>query len=141
MKTLLPREDYEFIFSRVPRVCVDLLIRSGSWILLGRRTAVPFQGKFGMPGGRIMFGERIAEAAQRIATDEIGCGVQNVRVCGHFEYLNEDDTFVRHSLAFICSADLAGKIKTSPGCFKELAYFDPAKVDLIPGLAGKLARL
>lgn len=51
-------------------------------ILLIRRNFEPFIGCWGMPGGKILFGEHIEEAAAREVREETGVRARFERFCG-----------------------------------------------------------
>ena len=57
----------------MPLVSVDLvMIRNGREVLVGMRTNRPAQGCWFVPGGRILKGESIARARERIIRRELG---------------------------------------------------------------------
>lgn len=58
-------------------------------ILLARRTKAPFEGLFSLPGGRVEFGERLAEAAKRELQEETGLILHPTFLTLH-EVLGED---------------------------------------------------
>lgn len=74
-KKWLSDKDYDFIYSRVPRLCVDLAIKSKKGVLLTKRLIEPYKNTWHMPGGRVKFRESLADAIQRIAQDELGTKV------------------------------------------------------------------
>lgn len=65
--------DFVQLIDAMPLVSVDLvLIRNGREVLVGMRTNRPAQGCWFVPGGRILKGEPIARARERIIRRELG---------------------------------------------------------------------
>lgn len=103
----LSEKDYNFIYSRVPRICVDLVIKTYSTVHLIQRDTQPYKGKWHLPGGRIRFRESIDKAIQRIAKDEIGINVKVECVLNVMEFTRETQQGnKRHSIsiAFLVKA-------------------------------------
>lgn len=67
----LTHEEYTAIYKRVPRLSVELVIRSSSGILLAKRAIEPFVGNWHFPGGTVRWGERLVDAAARVAHREV----------------------------------------------------------------------
>lgn len=82
----MPRHEFDAIYARVPRLSVDLIIRTPNGILLTKRSTDPCEGQWHIPGGTVLFGERLSEAVCRIATGEIGVKVQVGKQLGFIEY-------------------------------------------------------
>lgn len=88
----LSDESFLRIIAETPLVSIDLIIRNEQGqVLLGKRSNRPAQGFWFVPGGRILKGERIAEALERIATAEIGSPVQNPTLAGVFDHIYPDN--------------------------------------------------
>ena len=68
----LPSGDYNFIYSRVPRVCVSVVLCSHRGVALVKRVEPPKVGLWHLPGGRINKGESIAQTASRVLQRELG---------------------------------------------------------------------
>jgi ADP-ribose pyrophosphatase YjhB (NUDIX family) len=83
----LPEEEYWSIFRRVTRACVEIVVRDpGRGVLLALRTHPPFAGRWHLPGGTILWGERVVEAAHRIAARELGTAIETGATLGYVEY-------------------------------------------------------
>jgi colanic acid biosynthesis protein WcaH len=65
-------ETYEQIKKKIPIACVDLLILNEGKVLLLKRQHAPAQGQWWFPGGRILKGETIFDAAKRKGVEELG---------------------------------------------------------------------
>lgn len=82
---LSPR-DFKFIYQRVPRLCVDLVIRDRRGVILIQRDITPDKGRWHFPGGTIHFGETMSDAIRRFARDEAGLKVKVLKVLDAVEY-------------------------------------------------------
>lgn len=100
MSTNTPRltdEEYRFVYSRAPRLCIDLAIGDANGMVLTRREIPPSIGLWHFPGGRVFYKESIADAAARIANAELGIEISLGNLIGYMEFL-EDGEFV-HSVS------------------------------------------
>ena len=87
----LKQEEYDFIFNRVPRLCVDMVIRNEKGgILLTRRNIEPYKNLWHLPGGMVRFKETIADAANRVAQKEFGATVEVIKNLGACETMIDD---------------------------------------------------
>jgi len=105
MKTVyLEDNDYNFIYSKVPRFCVDIVIKNiNGGILLTKRDTEPFIGMWHAPGGRVNFRETIEDACKRISKRELGINVDFVKQLYVIELLNEyQNNNPRHSISLFC---------------------------------------
>lgn len=104
MSNYLSDEDYNFIYSKAPRICVDLLIKNKEGkIFLTKRDIEPYLGHWHFPGGRIKFRETIADAVRRIAKGELGYDITDAgKVVGVCEFLEEyQQANPRHSISLV----------------------------------------
>lgn len=98
-------EEFKSIYSRVPRLCVDLVIRTDNGILLTLREKNGFLNQWHLPGGTVYFRERLVDAVQRVAQEELGTELIIESQTGHIEYLSEvEERGFGYSVAvvFIC---------------------------------------
>jgi hypothetical protein len=83
----LPKEEYDSIFSRVPRLCVEVVIvHPQLGVLLMVRDIPPNVGAWHIPGGTVLFGEAVAEAVKRVARSELDLSVEVGQLLGYIEY-------------------------------------------------------
>lgn len=85
----LSSEDFEYIYSRVPRLCVDLVVKTPAGIVLTLRKLPSWQGCWHTPGGAVLYGETIQQAIQRVARTEIGVEVEIEKLLGYMEFPSE----------------------------------------------------
>jgi ADP-ribose pyrophosphatase YjhB (NUDIX family) len=83
----LPQEEFTSIFSRVPRLTVEVLIATKDrGVLLGLRDVEPCRGTWNLPGGTVRFGEPAVDAVKRVALGELGLTVSVGELMGYIEY-------------------------------------------------------
>ena len=127
----LPFNEFSSIYSRVPRLCVDLIIRKGPAFLLTKRDINPGKGLWHLPGGTLMLGESIENAIKRIAFDETGLVVHAPRLLGTIEFCNSDNLFFHAvSIGYEVQVD-GGKIRGSEQA-NELQFFTSVPLGTVP---------
>ena len=83
----LPKDEFDRIFSKVPRLTVEVLITSEErGVLLALRDVDPCRGTWNLPGGTVRFGEPLLDAVRRVAAGELGIGVHVGPLLGYIEY-------------------------------------------------------
>lgn len=87
---MLPFDEYKSIYSKVPRLTVEIIIRNSQGTLLTLRKMPPHKDEWHLPGGTVYFHETIAQAAARIADQELGLKIKIKKLLGFIEYLSED---------------------------------------------------
>ena len=85
----LSETEFREIYSKVPRLCVDILIRHNGRFLLTKRKISPYKGLWHLPGGTVYFGETVEGAALRVARDELGIGAHVVKLLGVIGFADE----------------------------------------------------
>lgn len=101
----LSAQDFEYIFSRVPRLCVDLIVKAPGGIVLTLRALPTWSNKWHFAGGTVWYGETIAQAIERIAQKELGVAVTVQKCLGYMEFpseVKERGYGSTVSLAFLC---------------------------------------
>ena len=87
MREPLPKDEFDRIFSKVPRLTVEVLITSDDrGVLLALRDVDPCRGTWNLPGGTVRFGEPLVDAVRRVAADELGISVRAGPLVGYIEY-------------------------------------------------------
>ena len=91
---MLDHSLFSSIVANTPLVSIDLVIRnSRGEVLLGKRTNRPAQGKWFVPGGRILKDETISKAFERLTLVELGVpvGLSDGDFLGVFEHFYPDN--------------------------------------------------
>ncbi len=86
LKYPLSPSEFEAIYSRVPRLTVEVILRDGGGIVLAQIARGVLKGQWNLPGGTVYFKETLHQAVQRVAKDELGVEVAVTRLVGYIEY-------------------------------------------------------
>ena len=117
----IPLKTFEYVYNRVPRLCVDLVIKTSEGVVLSKRDIPPSKGKWHIPGGTILFKEKLEDAIKRIALEETGLKLEIIDTIGTIEFFIP--TVIGHavSIVHLCKP-VSGKLR---GSFqgKEIKYF------------------
>lgn len=95
MKRKFPFTPAEFknIYSRIPRLCVDLVIKTKEGILLTYREKNGYEGLWHLPGSTVYLNEKLTSTAKRVAKEELGIEIDiDEKSIGKIEYLKEEET-------------------------------------------------
>lgn len=82
----LTEEEFRTIYQKVPRLTVEIIVKSDKGVLLTLRDIEPCKDLWHLPGGTVYFGQRLTEAVQRIAKRELNIVVTNSELLGYIEY-------------------------------------------------------
>lgn len=74
--------EYNMVKSLVPLAGVELIVHQDGRFLIGRRLVSPGVGKWALFGGRILKGEKLLDAVERVALSELGIKVQIEQMIG-----------------------------------------------------------
>lgn len=82
----LPLKEFKAIYTKVPRLCVDLVIKKRKGVLLTKRDIPPDKNWWHFPGGTILMHETIKEAAERVAQEELNTKIKIKKLLAVLEY-------------------------------------------------------
>ncbi len=82
----LSQQEFETIYSKVPRLTVEIILANEQGVYLTKRSIEPCRGLWHLPGGTVRFGEPLVEAVKRIAARELGINVSSSELLGYIEY-------------------------------------------------------
>ena len=109
MRGPLPQAEFEAIFSRVPRLTVEVVIAdSGRGVLLSLRETGPCRGLWHLPGGTVRFGEPVRAAVARVADGELGVAVTAAELLGYIEYPSHYENGLDSPVGLAFTAHAAG---------------------------------
>lgn len=83
-------EEFKNIYSKVPRLCVEVVIKTEKGILLTLRDLPSWNNMWHLPGGTVYIKETLKEATKRIAREELGVDVKVEQLLGYIEYPSEE---------------------------------------------------
>lgn len=132
----LTDEEYDFIYSRSPRICVDLLIvNSKKEVLLTKRDIEPYKDHWHFPGGRIKFRERAEDAIKRIIKGELGINLtEDAPFIGFCQFLEEVQKGQdRHSISIVHLVKIPDDVVINlDKNAKEVKFFSELPSPIIP---------
>ncbi len=79
-------EKYSETLGLMPILCVDLALRAPGGYILVKRLRAPAKGRWWVPGGRVLRGESVSEAARRKAKEELGLEIEIQGALGFYEH-------------------------------------------------------
>jgi ADP-ribose pyrophosphatase YjhB (NUDIX family) len=82
----LPKSVFDDIFSKVPRLTVEVIVVSPKGVLLTKRQIEPCKGRWHIPGGTVRFGEPLTDAVHRVAKIKLDRDVIIKKFLGYIEY-------------------------------------------------------
>jgi ADP-ribose pyrophosphatase YjhB (NUDIX family) len=100
-------EQFREIYSKVPRVSVDLVIQTPNGIVLTLRKLPSWNGLWHLPGVTVLYKEPVERAVRRCAREEAGAAVTVEKLLGYLEYPSEEQQRgfgSTVSLVFLCKA-------------------------------------
>lgn len=104
-------KQFKNIYKRVPRLCVDLVIKNSDGILLTLRNIPPAKGYWHLPGGTVLHGESLEKAAKRVLKQELGVDIETITQLGILEYITSQTNF-GHSVSVVFLVKLPVKSET-----------------------------
>jgi 8-oxo-dGTP pyrophosphatase MutT (NUDIX family) len=123
MRDPLPKAEFDRIFSRVPRLTVEVVISSPErGVLLSLRDIEPCRGMWHLPGGTVRFAEPVADAVKRVADEELGVTASVGPLLGYIEYPSHYNNGLDSPVGLAFAAEIARAEAIPHGCqwFKTL---------------------
>jgi len=88
---------YKKIIKSVPILCVDLIIYFDNKYLLVKRSQNPLKNEWWVPGGRVLIGEKIEDAARRKLNEELSIiTLRSIEVYAFYQDFFDDSSFGSH---------------------------------------------
>lgn len=82
----LSKEEFDLIYSKVPRLCVEVVLKTDKGIVLTKRSIEPFKNYWHLPGGTVLFGESLEDAVRGVAMEELGVEVEVIKMLGVLQF-------------------------------------------------------
>lgn len=107
---MLSQKEFDLIYSRVPRLCVDIVIKNKSGVLLAKRAIEPYKEWWHLPGGTVFIHEKIEDAAKRVIKRELNV---NIKIIKKIDYLGGPTTEINHHdfSVVLLAKIISGKIR------------------------------
>ena len=99
---MLDDQIFKTVVDSAPLISIDILIKKGNKILLGKRVNKPAQGYFFSIGGRINKNEFIDNAMARVALNELIIDLKSTpKFIGMFEHFYDDSMYENVSTHYV----------------------------------------
>ena len=99
---MLDDQIFKTVVDSAPLISIDILIKKGNKVLLGRRVNKPAQGVFFSIGGRINKNETIDNAMARVALNELNIDLKSTpEFIGVFEHFYNDSMYKNVSTHYV----------------------------------------
>lgn len=82
----LTEQEFLYIYSRIPRLTAEVVLRDARGVFLTKRDTGPCAGLWHIPGGTVRFAEPLEDAVARVALTETGVTVAGMHLLGCIEY-------------------------------------------------------
>jgi colanic acid biosynthesis protein WcaH len=91
---MLDNYTFKTVINSTPLISIDILLKKGGKVLLGKRVNKPAQGYFFSTGGRINKNESIDNAMARVALNELNIELESIpKFIGVFEHFYDDSIY------------------------------------------------
>ena len=90
MPKRIPFEEFKKIYSRVPRLTVEVIVKTPKGIVLIKRGIQPYKNQWHIPGGTVYKKERLEDAVRRVAKSEMGIVVKPIKFLGYIDYIETE---------------------------------------------------
>ncbi len=85
----LSKDEFREVYSKVPKVAVQVVIKVGDGVVLNRRTSDGWEGLWEIPGATLYMDESVEDCAIRVAREELGIEVKIEEFLGYSEMWSE----------------------------------------------------
>jgi ADP-ribose pyrophosphatase YjhB (NUDIX family) len=111
MKKPLAYNEFKAIYSKVPRLTVEVICTNPSGVLLTKRTIEPYKDLWHIPGGTVHMRETLLDACRRISKEELGFIPDKFEHVGYIEYLDylDEKHWFDWPIGIAFHADLSGQ--------------------------------
>lgn len=82
-------DEFKSIYSRVPRLTVEIILKTKDGIALTLRRLSSWNNQWHIPGGTVLYGETLEKAVQRVAKSELGIKINIIKLIGYIHYPSE----------------------------------------------------
>ncbi len=138
----IPTEVFHSIYSKVPRLTVDTILRNSQGIVLSKRNIDPGSGLWHIPGGTMLRPETLLDTAARVTKRETGLEVGNLTLIGVIEYEADKDAVGQSVSIVFLTSPIGGRLQADSEA-QEIGIFSPDRLPepIIPEVKEFIARV
>jgi ADP-ribose pyrophosphatase YjhB (NUDIX family) len=127
------KEEFDAIYTRVPRLAVELIVRTPQGIILTKRSMEPRLGEWHIPGGTVFFGETLVQAVERVGEEELGVKIIVGKQLGIIEYPGMlADGYKGWPVGAAFEANIASGTPSGSDQGEEIGYFQHVPENTVP---------
>jgi ADP-ribose pyrophosphatase YjhB (NUDIX family) len=124
--------EFKKIYSKVPRLSVDVIVKNSQGIALALRSILPNRNQWHIPGSTVLYEEDVVTTARRVAREELHVSIRTPKFLGYIEYNEEPQRGFGRSVSLVFLAELkSGKIAPDEDA-SQAAFFDCLPKNIIP---------
>lgn len=124
--------EFKKIYSKVPRLSVDVIVHSPKGIAFAYRSIVPHRNRWHIPGGTVLYGDSIIKTLHRVARDELRISIRTPKFLGYIEYNEEPQRGFGRSVSLVFAAQLKSGTPVPNEDAAKAAFFSRLPKNLIP---------
>jgi ADP-ribose pyrophosphatase YjhB (NUDIX family) len=124
--------EFKKIYSKVPRLSVDVIVKGRHGIALTLRSILPYRNYWHIPGSTVLYGESAMQTARRVARDELNVSICAPNLVGYIEYNEEPHRSFGRSLSLVFLAELKSGVLAPDGDASQTALFSRLPTNIIP---------
>lgn len=127
----LSLQEFNEIYTKVPRLTVEIVVKSEEGVLLTFRSIEPYNGTWHIPGGTILYGERVLDAVKRVAKKELGVDVTKANFLTYIEYPSYPEKELGSPVGLVFVVEFDGEIVLNDEA-SEAQYFSEIPENTLP---------
>lgn len=90
----IPESDFLWIYQRVPKLCVEVIVSNATGVYFELRNNPPYKGYWSLPGVTLLQRESIEEAVVRVVKRKFVTTPTRTAFSGHIEYFIDEKTHI-----------------------------------------------
>ena len=127
----IPEKLYMQIKGSIPILCVDVLVKTDTGVLLEVRDHWPAKNKAWVIGGRVYYGESLEHAIERKVKDELGLNVKIIKQVGIYSTVFSKGGNT-HTVNVVYLVEKTGGKLRPNNEYRRLIYVDKIESNLHP---------
>jgi ADP-ribose pyrophosphatase YjhB (NUDIX family) len=123
--------EFRKIYSKVPRLSVDVVVYGPQGILLTLRSIEPHRNQWHVPGSTVVYGEKVIDTVRRVARNELHVSIRPPEFLGYIEYNEEKQRGFGRSVSLVFLAEMRSGNPAPDKDASEAAFFSRLPKNMI----------